>query len=208
MGHSWKLNYHFFPSFLHNWTVHKPASSQEIKCGNRCGLQLVYTPKSCLSELSRQQWDTGTERWWRLWGTMEGLCLNLSFFLRCVCVCIDARVHTYVVCAQVCVQTLQGPSALARSQNCRWERRLSSVRSFVEAVSNQNEFNFKLWLSLKSWVLSERQDKTASLTLLFFFFFWKLRHIRADMHWCGNLCLFKVFKEIQVLVILSALSPK
>lgn len=62
----------------------------------------------------------------------------------CVCVRIDARVHTYVVCAQVCVQTLQGPSALARSQNCRWERRLSSVRSFVEAVSNQNKSNFKL----------------------------------------------------------------
>lgn len=145
-------------------------SSQEIKCGNRCGLQLVYTPKSCLSELSRQQWDTGGERWWRLWGTMEGLCLNLSFFLRCVCVRIDAHVHTYVVCAQVCVQTLQGPSALARSQNCRWERRLSSVRSFVEAVSNQNKSNFKLWLSFKSWVLSERQDKMASLTLLFFLF--------------------------------------
>lgn len=171
MGHSWELNYNFFPSFLHNWTVHKPVSSQEIKCGNRCGLQLVYTPKSCLSELSRQQWDTGSERWWRLWGTMEGLCLNWSFFLRCVCVCIDARVHTYVVCAQVCVQTLQGPSALAHSQNyCRWERRLSSRHNI--------------------------------------FYFWKLRHIRADMHSCGNLCLFKVFKEIQVLVILSARSPK
>lgn len=101
MGHSWELNYNFFPSFLHNWTVHKPVSSQEIKCGNRCGLQLVYTPKSCLSELSRQQWDTGSERWWRLWGTMEGLCLNWSFFLRCVCVHWCTCAYIRCVCAGV-----------------------------------------------------------------------------------------------------------
>lgn len=62
----------------------------------------------------------------------------------CVCALMHVCIHTlcvrtYIVCARVCVQTLQGPSALARSHNCRWVRRLSSVRSFAEAVSNQNE---------------------------------------------------------------------